>query len=397
MAFSNLATNQMVSEADAATGGFPLQSGQSHGSSNQCMSKDAANVKYILDQSLLTSYSGNQLIPKSAWATGVIPINYVPLAYEGRNTLGAQYDGQTFNYCRINTNTFADNFVMGQAHTSIPANFDYLLLRGYMGFDGNLVPTITSGGIKLNLASAADNTLQDPTKFVMVRTRIPIAYNHVWNSSDYTLCVNSVDEKGTGTLTEIVTINPGQLGDILFPFNTDGLNFVNSNVDLTFILMEYDHDWEKITPTVQYSSNKWIRSASNQTKLYYQSTGGGAAGTGTCKCVFNGSAYVFQFTLNTGINGSAVTTNGYCTVNQGGNSTSGIESFSGTGTPLMASFKSFATFNNGSSAIMAEVSITLSFNSGAEVKTFKSNADITFTTSEITAGTAKNIVYDQIT
>lgn len=397
MAFADLQPNQMVSEADAATGGFPLQSGQSHGSSNQCMSKDAANVKYILDQSLLTSYSGNQLIPKSAWATGVIPINYVSLGYEGRNTLGCQYDGQTFAYCRVNTNTFADNFVMGQAHTSIPANFDYIILRGFMGFDGNLVPSITSGGIKLNIASLADNTLQDPTKFVMVKTRSPIAYNHVWNSSDYVLCVQTVDQHGTEAYTDPVTVNPGQLGDILFPFNTAGLNFVNSNTDLTFILMEYDHDWANVAPTVQYSSNKWIRSASSQTKLYYQSTGGGAAGTGTCKCVFNGSTYVFEFTLNTGISGSATMTNGHCTVTQSGNNTSGLTTFSSTGTPIVATFRSASGFNNGSSTIMSEVSIELNFNGGAQIKTFKSNADITFTASEINAGTVKNIVYDQIT
>lgn len=77
MAFSDLQPNQMVSEADAATGGFPLQSGQSHGSSNQCMSKDAANIKYVLDQAPLGSYAGNQLIPKSVWVSGVINYAYL--------------------------------------------------------------------------------------------------------------------------------------------------------------------------------------------------------------------------------------------------------------------------------------------------------------------------------
>jgi hypothetical protein len=77
MAFSNLASNQMVSEADAATGGFALQSGQSHGSGNLMMNKSAATTKYNLDTSALSSYASNQLIPKSAWVSG-IPVSEPP-------------------------------------------------------------------------------------------------------------------------------------------------------------------------------------------------------------------------------------------------------------------------------------------------------------------------------
>ena len=67
MAFSSLAANQMVSEADAATGGFTLNSGQSHGSSNQCMTKSAALTKYNINASAMSSYANNQLVPKSTW------------------------------------------------------------------------------------------------------------------------------------------------------------------------------------------------------------------------------------------------------------------------------------------------------------------------------------------
>ena len=68
MAFSSLTSNQMVSEADAATAGFTLNSGQSHGSSNQCMTKSDALTKYNIDASAMSSYANNQLVPKSTWA-----------------------------------------------------------------------------------------------------------------------------------------------------------------------------------------------------------------------------------------------------------------------------------------------------------------------------------------
>lgn len=80
MAWSSLAANQMVSEADAATGGFHLKSGQVHGTSNQCMSKDSANIKYELLASALSGYSGNQLIPKSAWS-GVYPASIISIGF----------------------------------------------------------------------------------------------------------------------------------------------------------------------------------------------------------------------------------------------------------------------------------------------------------------------------
>lgn len=72
MAFSSLAANQMVSEADAATSSFILQSGQSHGSSNQCMDKTAATTKYSINPSALSYYTSNQLIPKSVWEGYVV-------------------------------------------------------------------------------------------------------------------------------------------------------------------------------------------------------------------------------------------------------------------------------------------------------------------------------------
>ena len=77
MAFVDLQPTQMVTQADAATGGFPLNPGQSHGSSNQCMTKLEAITKYSLNTNNLTGYADNQLIPKSVWATGTVVHSFV--------------------------------------------------------------------------------------------------------------------------------------------------------------------------------------------------------------------------------------------------------------------------------------------------------------------------------
>jgi hypothetical protein len=70
MAFSDLSLNQMVTFTDAQSSGFSLKSGQSHVTSNQCMTKSEALLKYVLSDSPMSTYSSNQLVPKSAWENG---------------------------------------------------------------------------------------------------------------------------------------------------------------------------------------------------------------------------------------------------------------------------------------------------------------------------------------
>lgn len=70
MPWNDLASNQMVSFTDAQTGGFSLQPGQSNVTSNQCMTKNDALTKYVLDSSAMASYANNQLVPKSVWISG---------------------------------------------------------------------------------------------------------------------------------------------------------------------------------------------------------------------------------------------------------------------------------------------------------------------------------------
>ena len=77
MAWNDVASNQMVSYFDASTSGIPLLSGQSHfttlPAANQCMDKTAMQAKYSLNASNLSTYGSLQLVPKSAWASGINP------------------------------------------------------------------------------------------------------------------------------------------------------------------------------------------------------------------------------------------------------------------------------------------------------------------------------------
>lgn len=72
MAFADLSPTQAVSFTDAQSGGFALKSGQSHLTSNQCMTKNDALTKYNLSASAMVSYANNQLVPKNVWSSGVV-------------------------------------------------------------------------------------------------------------------------------------------------------------------------------------------------------------------------------------------------------------------------------------------------------------------------------------
>jgi hypothetical protein len=63
MPWNDLASNEMVSFTDAQTSGFTLKSGQSHVTSNQCMTRFDFITKYNVT---ISGYSDNQLVPKSA-------------------------------------------------------------------------------------------------------------------------------------------------------------------------------------------------------------------------------------------------------------------------------------------------------------------------------------------
>lgn len=105
MAFNDLLSNQMVSFTDASSGGFALNSGQSNVTSNQCLTKTEALTKYNLNASVMNSYSGNQLVPKSAWITGG---HYIGEEFAGGKI--AYLDGTGQHGFILSTNSFGSIF-----------------------------------------------------------------------------------------------------------------------------------------------------------------------------------------------------------------------------------------------------------------------------------------------
>ena len=63
------ASNQMVTFTQAQSLGFALKSGQSHVTSNQCMTKADILAKYNVT---ISGYADNQLVPRSAWVSGFV-------------------------------------------------------------------------------------------------------------------------------------------------------------------------------------------------------------------------------------------------------------------------------------------------------------------------------------
>lgn len=70
MAWSDVQPLQLVSYSDASSSGIPLNSGQSHSYTGQCMTRDDIITKYAVNTSLMNAFTltGNQLVPKKYWS-----------------------------------------------------------------------------------------------------------------------------------------------------------------------------------------------------------------------------------------------------------------------------------------------------------------------------------------
>jgi hypothetical protein len=69
MAWIDLANKQMVSFTDAQTSGIALKAGQSHVTSNECMTKIQIQAKYNVLTAPMDSFASNQLVEKEKWAS----------------------------------------------------------------------------------------------------------------------------------------------------------------------------------------------------------------------------------------------------------------------------------------------------------------------------------------
>jgi hypothetical protein len=77
MAWIDLANNQMVSFTDAQTSGIALKAGQSHVTSNECMTKAQIQDKYNVLTAPMDSFASNQLVEKEKWTSAVAGLSTV--------------------------------------------------------------------------------------------------------------------------------------------------------------------------------------------------------------------------------------------------------------------------------------------------------------------------------
>ena len=122
MAWGDLSSNQMVSFTDAQTSGFLLKSGQSHVTSNQCMTKSDITTKYNVS---VSGYSSNQLVPKSLWVSS---------GFSATMTVGVNQNmtifGYTLNYIGSMTSTSIDSVVgYGTYIEALTHAYNYLIFK----------------------------------------------------------------------------------------------------------------------------------------------------------------------------------------------------------------------------------------------------------------------------
>ncbi|WP_413998697.1 hypothetical protein ACMDB5_13050 [Flavobacterium sp. W1B] len=146
----------MVSFTQAQSLGFALNAGQSHVTSNQCMTKNEALAKYNLSASAMDSYASNQLVPRSVWVNALTYYTY-PISYgigEGNSATCSVYDTPGNLYS--NSSAIALSMVF-YSNTSLTATFpgggfDYF----YSG--ANQLLTINNSGVVTNIQDCITST-----------------------------------------------------------------------------------------------------------------------------------------------------------------------------------------------------------------------------------------------
>jgi hypothetical protein len=129
MSWSGLASNEMVTFTNAQGGGFTLNPGQSSVTSNQCMTANDALTKYQLSSSAMSSYAGNQLVPKSVW----VGVNYY-LAFTQFRVVNTTTDICTIS---LNTSTYYttnSNGILGIGDIIYVYDVGYYPIIGSGGF-----------------------------------------------------------------------------------------------------------------------------------------------------------------------------------------------------------------------------------------------------------------------
>lgn len=132
-------SNQMVTFTQAQSLGFALKSGQSHVTSNQCMTKTEILAKYNVT---ISGYADNQLVPRSAWVALATYYTFNRTAGSGVADGGCNF-GASFNntlYCNTSSPVVGTTMYTDTA-MNIPfngANFWYGFDGSYFGLSVNI-------------------------------------------------------------------------------------------------------------------------------------------------------------------------------------------------------------------------------------------------------------------
>lgn len=232
MAWSGLSPNQMADEANAVTGGFTAI-GTKLSPTNKCYTKAEALAAYQLSSSAMSAYANNQLVPKEVW---VATESCITPAYLGVNCLGG--DASTFSVARTTGNISAStSFNLGAVQAGIGL---YQVRRAYFGFNTTSITTATAINLKFTLNQSV--IVASPTRLVVVRPASTLAATHPWVLADYPI------SNGGTIVSNIVTLNQSQVGEVLFQLNATGVSYVNANNDTNFIIVEYDRDYLNVAP-----------------------------------------------------------------------------------------------------------------------------------------------------
>lgn len=157
------ASNQMVTFTQASTLGFTLNTGQSHVTSNQCMTKSDALAKYNLSAESMNGYANNQLVPRSAWVGGVAGnCYYLDISWYGSTPSEACNNSAIFDPIEICfQDTTLENVPLpsGVTANGVAFNGDNLWWRVSNGSD-TYVFLISSAGVASQREQCINRTQQ---------------------------------------------------------------------------------------------------------------------------------------------------------------------------------------------------------------------------------------------
>lgn len=184
------ASNQMVTFTQAQSLGFPLNSGQSHVTSNQCMTKSDALAKYNLDASAMNSYSSNQLVPRSAWVNSVAYYSYVISENTEDETTCSVYGTPITVYSSLHSISLPMTFY---TNTSLTTPYDGWGYNHYYAVENQLLTISNAGVLTAIVSCSGDTTAPSTPTGVLAVNASGYDINVSWNASSDNVGIDGYD------------------------------------------------------------------------------------------------------------------------------------------------------------------------------------------------------------